>query len=92
MAISFAAAPWAIAFLANPAFAQIVPDDTLGAERSVVTPNVTIKGLSSDRIDGGAIRGTNLFHSFQQFNINEGRGAYFTNPPGIENILSRVTG
>ena len=92
LAISFAAAPWAIAFLANPAFAQIVPDDTLGAERSVVTPNVTIKGLPSDLIDGGAIRGTNLFHSFQQLNINEGRGAYFTNPPGIENILSRVTG
>ena len=72
--------------------AQIVPDKTLGTEGSVVIPNVNIRGLASDRIDGGAIRGANLFHSFEQFNIGAGRGAYFTNSAGIENILSRVTG
>lgn len=72
--------------------AQIAPDSTQGAEGSVVTNNVDIKGVSSDRIDGGAIRGATLFHSFREFNIDEGRGAYFTNPAGIENILSRVTG
>jgi filamentous hemagglutinin family protein len=72
--------------------AQIVPDNTLGAEGSVVTPDVTINGISSDRIDGGATRDANLFHSFSQFNISEGRGAYFTNPAGILNILTRVTG
>ncbi len=71
--------------------AQIVPDNTLGAESSVVTPDV-IGGIESDRIDGGATRGANLFHSFEQFNIGAGRGAYFTNPAGIENIFSRVTG
>jgi filamentous hemagglutinin family protein len=78
----------------NCAFAQsnIVPDNTLGAESSVVTPNVNINGINSDRISGGAIRSANLFHSFQEFNIDSGRGAYFTNPTGIENILSRVTG
>ncbi|MEG4300954.1 filamentous hemagglutinin N-terminal domain-containing protein, partial [Microcoleus sp. Pol11C1] len=72
--------------------AQIVPDNTLGAESSVVTPKVNIRGIPSDRIDGGAIRGANLFHSFEQLSVLEGRGAYFTNPAGIENILSRVTG
>jgi filamentous hemagglutinin family protein len=72
--------------------AQIVPDNTLGAEGSVVTPNVNIQGISSDRIDGGATRGANLFHSFSQFNVDAGRGAYFTKPTGIENILTRVTG
>ncbi|PPS45657.1 filamentous hemagglutinin N-terminal domain-containing protein [Chroococcidiopsis sp. TS-821] len=72
--------------------AQITPDTTLGSENSVVTPDVVINGTSSDRIDGGAIRGANLFHSFQEFNIDAGRGAYFSNPAGIENILSRVTG
>lgn len=72
--------------------AQIVPDNTLGAESSVVTPNLNLNGIPSDQIDGGAIRGANLFHSFTQFNINAGRGAYFTNPAGIANILSRVTG
>jgi filamentous hemagglutinin family protein len=45
-----------------------------------------------DQINGGATRGTNLFHSFQEFNVSEGRSAYFTNPAGIENILTRVTG
>ena len=72
--------------------AQIVPDNTLGAEGSVVTPNVNIRGIPSDQIDGGARRGANLFHSFAQFNVDAGRGAYFTNPAGILNILTRVTG
>ena len=72
--------------------AQIVPDNTLGAESSIVTPNLNIQGIPSDRIDGGATRGANLFHSFQDFNVGENRGAYFANPTGIENILTRVTG
>ena len=76
----------------SSAEAQIVPDRTLGNESSQITPNVTIKGLPSDRIDGGALRGANLFHSFQDFNIGDGRGAYFTNPAGVTNILGRVTG
>ena len=72
--------------------AQIVPDNTLGVESSIVTPDVTINGIVSDRIDGGAIRRANLFHSFEQLSVLQGRGAYFTNPAGILNILSRVTG
>ncbi|HEY9874713.1 MAG TPA: filamentous hemagglutinin N-terminal domain-containing protein, partial [Candidatus Obscuribacterales bacterium] len=75
----------------NYLLAQIIPDATLGNESSIVTPD-TIKNIPSDRIDGGVIRGTNLFHSFQEFNINAGRGAYFTNPVGIDNIFTRVTG
>ncbi len=71
--------------------AQIIRDETLGAESSVVTPD-NIKGLESDRISGGAIRGSNLFHSFREFNIGEGKGGYFENPAAIENIFSRVTG
>jgi filamentous hemagglutinin family protein len=51
-----------------------------------------IQGIQGDRIDGGATRKANLFHSFSQFNVGEGRGAYFTSPPEIENILTRVTG
>lgn len=45
---------------------QIVPDSSLGNERSVVIPNVLIRELSSERVDG-AIRGANLFHSFQEY-------------------------
>src|SRR6476661_3328074 len=73
------------------AIAQIVPDNTLGPESSRTVPD-TINNLPSDRIEGGATRGTSLFHSFGSFNIGEGRGAYFANPSGITNIFSRVTG
>ena len=76
----------AIAFQV-PVYAQLTPDDTLGAESSVVTPqNVR------DLIEGGAIRDGNLLHSFREFNVNHGQQVYFANPEGIINILTRVTG
>ena len=76
----------------NHALAQITPDGTLGNNSSIITPNVNIKGLPADRIDGGAIRGANLFHSFGEFNVGESQRVYFANPTGISNILTRVTG
>jgi filamentous hemagglutinin family protein len=76
----------------NPVVAQITPDTTLDGENSVVTPNVDIKGLPADLIEGGAIRDRNLFHSFGEFNVGEGGRVYFANPAGIETIFSRVTG
>ena len=76
----------------NHALAQITSDGTLGNNSSRITPNVNIKGLPADRIDGGAIRGANLFHSFQEFNVGESQRVYFANPTGISNILTRVTG
>ncbi|HEY9804919.1 MAG TPA: filamentous hemagglutinin N-terminal domain-containing protein, partial [Leptolyngbyaceae cyanobacterium] len=66
---------------------QIIPDNTLGAEKSVVNSNA-----NTDRINGGARRGANLFHSFREFSVREGRAAFFSNPTGVENIFSRVTG
>jgi filamentous hemagglutinin family protein len=74
-----------------PAIAQIIPDNSLGAESSRTVPD-TINNLPSDRITGGAIRGVNLFHSLREFSIPEGRGAYFENPSGTANIFTRVTG
>ncbi|NEQ24440.1 MAG: filamentous hemagglutinin N-terminal domain-containing protein, partial [Microcoleus sp. SIO2G3] len=82
----------AIAFSGAQALAQVTPDDSLGADSSVVIPDVDINGIPSDRIDGGVTSGANLFHSFSEFNVDTGRGIYFTNPTGINNILSRVTG
>ncbi|MEH2239189.1 two-partner secretion domain-containing protein [Nostoc sp.] len=78
----------AIAVSILPTFAQLTPDNTLGIEQSVVIPI----NKDNDRIGGGAARGINLFHSFQDFNVGEGRGVYFANPQGITNIFSRVTG
>jgi filamentous hemagglutinin family protein len=48
--------------------------------------------LNADKISGGAIRESNLFHSFSQFNINDGQRVYFANPAGVINILTRITG
>ncbi len=66
--------------------AQITVDGTLGSAGALTGPNFTIgSGL-------GQIRGNNLFHSFGQFNVNNGETATFTGPSSIANILSRVTG
>ncbi|MGB3640271.1 MAG: filamentous hemagglutinin N-terminal domain-containing protein, partial [Rivularia sp. (in: cyanobacteria)] len=72
---------------AFPVNAQLTPDNTLGKENSIVNPSKLLQ-----RIDGGAIRGSNLFHSFKEFNIDSGKSVYFSNPTAIENILTRVTG
>ncbi|MEH2385089.1 MAG: filamentous hemagglutinin N-terminal domain-containing protein [Nostoc sp.] len=78
--------------LYSPAQAQIIPDNTLGAEASQLKQNVLTNGALGDKIEGGAARGGNLFHSFSEFNIPDGQRVYFANPIGIENILTRVTG
>ncbi|MFM2062678.1 MAG: hypothetical protein RLZZ507_2348 [Cyanobacteriota bacterium] len=70
------------------ASAQLTPDNTLGAKNSIVKPVDSLK----DRIEGGVTRGVNLFHSFQEFNVDAGKSVYFANPLRIENILTRVTG
>jgi filamentous hemagglutinin family protein len=75
-------------FKCDRAFSQIAPDNTLGDESSVVNP----RDANSESIDGGAIRGQNLFHSFQEFNVDADRGVYFANPEAVTNIFSRVTG
>jgi filamentous hemagglutinin family protein len=84
--------PLGIAVFTVPALAQIIPDNTLGSENSQIIPNVNVRGLPAERIDGGAVRGSALFHSFSEFNVNEGQRVYFSNPAGIADIFSRVTG
>jgi len=81
----------ALLLLPSGAIAQIIPDNTLGPESSRTVPD-TINNLPSDRIEGGATRGSSLFHSLREFNISQGRGAYFGNPSGITDIFTRVTG
>lgn len=66
----------------------VVPDNTLGEESS----QINSLDETTDRIEGGAIRAENLFHSFQDFSIEEGLAVYFANPANVENIFSRVTG
>lgn len=72
--------------------AEIKPDTKLGNEPSLIKQNVDIKGATGDLINGGAVRGAYLFHSFREFSIGDGQRVYFSNPTGVENILTRVTG
>ena len=76
--------------LSIPAVAssQITPDNTLEAESSVVNSVDELRQI----IEGGAIRGENLFHSFEEFNVGENLEVYFANPETVNNIFSRVTG
>jgi filamentous hemagglutinin family protein len=72
---------------AQPIAAQVIPDDTLPmGERSQVSGNPNFQ------IDGGARRGGNLFHSFQQLSVPTGGSAFFNNAADVRNIFSRVTG
>ncbi|WP_158632846.1 beta strand repeat-containing protein [Dulcicalothrix desertica] len=78
--------------LQTPAQAQITADNTLRKESSLFAPNSTVNGANADLINGGAVRGANLFHSFTEFNIGDGQRVYFGNPAGVQNIFTRVTG
>lgn len=68
----------------TPVAAQIIPDPSTG---SLILPNG-----NTIIIHGGTPSGSNLFHSFQDFNIKGEQSAIFINPSQIQNIFSRVTG
>ena len=69
----------------SPVHGQIIPDGT------TVDTSVLGNCQSSCSITGGTLAEQNLFHSFQEFNINAGESVYFSDP-GVANIFSRITG
>ena len=79
-------------YYCDSAKSQIVPDNTLGNENSQLRSNIEVQGLTTELIEGGALRDSNLFHSFLEFNVNQNSSVYFANPEGVANILGRVTG
>jgi filamentous hemagglutinin family protein len=66
--------------------AQMTLDGSLGRRGPLAGPHYRIGA------ELGQLRGSNLFHSFGQFNVPTGGSATFTGPTTIANILSRVTG
>ncbi len=72
--------------ISNTVSAQIIPDNTLPINSSI-TPGCVVC-----TIDGGTVRGVNLFHSFQEFSIPTGGEAFFNNALQINNIFTRITG
>ncbi|MFB8792157.1 MAG: filamentous hemagglutinin N-terminal domain-containing protein [Potamolinea sp.] len=74
-----------IASSGNYAWSQITSDGTVGSQVSSPIPGTFL-------IDGGATRGSNLFHSFSEFSVPSKGIADFKNLTPIQNIITRVTG
>ncbi|EDN71015.1 Large exoprotein containing haemagglutination activity domain [Beggiatoa sp. PS] len=66
--------------------AQITTDGTLGQALNLPGPDYQIGP------DLGQQQGGNLFHSFQDFNLQRLESATFSGPNHIQNVISRVTG
>ena len=62
----------------------ITADSTSGTQ---INSNGTVLSIT-----GGTLNGTNLLHSFDQFNIETGQTADFQAAAHTQNIVSRVTG
>jgi len=68
----------------SPSVAQITSDGTVNTQ---VNQNGNVAEITQ-----GETRGSNLFHSFQDFSVTTGNEAFFNNANDISNIFSRVTG
>jgi len=66
----------------------IITDGTIGSKeiKALQGPNFHILA------EHGEIKGNNLFHSFQTFNVHNNEQAIFYGPDNILNIVARVTG
>lgn len=78
---------------ASLSFAQDSPITTSGLKTSISDP-IVVDGKTQFNITGGTRAGTNLFHSFGEFNVPTTDIANFLNDSGLDtsNILGRVTG
>lgn len=74
-------------FVTQTANAQSIVADPSLPSNSVIDSQ---DGLHT--ISGGTQAGSNLFHSFSEFNVPSGNEAFFDNASDISNILGRVTG
>ena len=83
---------WGVSTHLEVSVAQVIPDNSLAGESSVVIPSVLPTGFQNEVVVGGARRDANLFHSFETFNISGDQALYFLEPEGVDRIFTRVTG
>jgi filamentous hemagglutinin family protein len=69
-----------------PIKSEITLDGTLGSSGALSGPDYQINA------DLGQQHGGNLFHSFQEFNLNSHESATFSGDNSVHNVISRVTG
>jgi len=74
--------------LYHSAVAEVITDGSVGQQVDIQAPD-NVYEISADL---GRTSGNNLFHSFTQFNVEQGYTANFSGPANIQNIISRVTG
>jgi filamentous hemagglutinin family protein len=67
-------------------YAEIILDGTLGFKDALTGPNYLLDANLGKSV------GTNLFHSFSQFNLNTDESITFSGPININKIINRVTG
>jgi filamentous hemagglutinin family protein len=72
-------------FVSTMVSAEIVTDGTLGNAMKLNGSEYQITPELGKQV------GSNLFHSFQQFNLDEGETAIFSGSDMIQNIISRIT-
>ncbi|NJO15739.1 MAG: filamentous hemagglutinin N-terminal domain-containing protein [Thioploca sp.] len=72
--------------LNNQLYAEVITDGTLGAQLNLPGPDFQIGANLGQQL------GDNLFHSFQNFNLQSHEGATFSGPDSVNIIFSRVTG
>jgi filamentous hemagglutinin family protein len=83
---AWSAAIVAAALAYGSASAQIATDNSFGPAQALSGPAFSIDHAL------GKLRGNNLFHSFDTFNLEAGQSATFTGPSNLANIVARVTG
>ena len=75
-----------IIIMVTQACAEVVLDGSLGQSGALTGPDFTIP----DTV--GQTLGSNLFHSFSDFNLNSSESATFSGPALLDNVIGRVTG
>ncbi len=73
-------------YVENSFSETISTDGSMGNSQVFNGTNVSISQ------DVGTTVGNNLFHSFSEFNINQGQTVTFTGADNLQNVISRVTG